>query len=710
MRVDNYSISRFLSQNDMTFVIPVYQRNYDWQTSQCKQLIYDIENIINSKNNHFIGTVCVKPDGRYSCLIIDGQQRVTTLLLLFKVIYDLSDNMQLKRKIKSRFLIDEFTKDGVKLRLKPIKKDKVVFTKLIKNDCFSEFSFDAQDKVSNIYLNYVFMKEIIGNNIENGLYTAEEFEDAIERLEIVEIELDNENPQIIFESLNSTGLNLTDSDLLRNYLLMSLNYADQEYLYENYWRKIEECLHGNHKILEDFMVYYLITKKQSNATVYNGKTARINNTKLYAAFKRDYPHIDRSNMVEVENCFKEMLQYSKYYSHFIFDETTIRESLDAVDKLFYDLLYLMNCKDSAIVLMYLLNRYEHSEIDVTTLVSAIQALLSLAVRSSICDKRILTSQFCALLIQKLDKNNNSDDFMNIFWDGLTMGSGNYGFPKDIEVTFALSTKPLYTSMGSRKVKYMLYKLECAANPKENHIYTEGTIEHIMPQTLSEEWRRYLTKYTDLDNYQTHLHQLGNLCLTGYNSHLGNDGFCEKKGQYQNSNYTNTRSITQYTKWTSIEIQDRGSKLIKLCLEIWPLPNKYNRNDGAVLGKIYDLDSDFSIFTKTKPAELTFLGGTIPVTNWSDLVVSILEDCYEIDKQLFASLTQHNDIFSGNRIFLNTQTTNMNHPAKIGKSGIFVDTGNSVVTNLKLIQKVLEFYDNRLDSDLTHDITFTLSKV
>lgn len=143
MRVDNRSISRFLSQSELTFVIPVYQRNYDWKPNQCKQLIIDIGNIVNTRNNHFIGTVCIKPEGRYSCVIIDGQQRIATILIMFKALYDLTDDDKLKKKIKERFLVDEYSRDDTKLRLKPIKKDEAVFTKLIKNDDFNEKDFDV---------------------------------------------------------------------------------------------------------------------------------------------------------------------------------------------------------------------------------------------------------------------------------------------------------------------------------------------------------------------------------------------------------------------------------------------------------------------------------------------------------------------------------------------------------------------------------------
>lgn len=709
MKVKNCIIHDFLQQSGLTYVIPVYQRNYDWQLNQCKQLIRDIETIVNTNDSHFIGTVCIKSENRHSCVIIDGQQRITTISLIFKAIYDLTTDTHLKDRIRYDYLVDTRRRDGDKLRLQPIKKDAPIYYKLIMTEIFDEKDYDNFEKLSNVYVNYSYIKDMISKGVEDGLYTLDEIEDAVERLEIVELELEKENPQIIFESLNSTGLDLTDSDLLRNYLLMSLDYSDQERLYNNYWRKIEELLHNNNRILEEFMVYFLITKKRTNSTMYNGKKARITTNKLYASFKRDYPKIDRTNLTEVEDCFKEILQYAKYYSHFIFDDTTVRENLDNVDKLFYDLIYLMNSKESVIVLMYLLDKFNKKEIDVTDLITCIKALISMAVRSSVCDKKGLSAQFSAFVIAKLDKKQGSVNFIDAFWDALNMGNGSYSFPKDNEFKYMLETKPIYSTLGSRKTKYILYELDRMANPKETHVYSEGSIEHIMPQTLSNDWKKSLINKGDLGNFESHLHLLGNLSLTGYNSELGNMSFDKKKLEYVKSNYANTRNLVKYNDWGSAEIDSRGQDLINLALKLWELPSKYDKQTGVNLGVVYGLDTDYSLFTGTKPAEVTFLGGTTKVTNWSDLVVSVLKDCYEMDKQIFVQLVNYNG-FYGNKVYLNTSTVNMNHPAQIDKSGIFVDKGYSVVENLGLIEKVLEFYDSKLNTDFVKDLSFTLSKV
>ena len=157
MKVSNDNIDCFLTRGSSTFVIPVYQRNYDWQINQCKQLIMDIQGIVDTNESHFIGTICVKPETRKTCMLIDGQQRITTILLIFKAIYDLSDDNLLKEKIKSRYLLESYSKGGTRLKLKPIKKDESVFEKLISNDVFDENLFDSIEKLSNIYSNYMLL-------------------------------------------------------------------------------------------------------------------------------------------------------------------------------------------------------------------------------------------------------------------------------------------------------------------------------------------------------------------------------------------------------------------------------------------------------------------------------------------------------------------------------------------------------------------------
>ena len=233
MDVRKDSIYRFISAGEATFVIPVYQRNYDWKRDNCLQLFNDVINLTATHKTHFIGTICYKSHGRNDFVIIDGQQRLTSIMLMMKAIYDICDDEKLRKKINDRYLINDYSKysdGGKKLKLKPIKKDESVFDKLMGTEkAYTSEIFSTEEKVTNIFKNYELFIELTQKEVARGK-SLDEIEDAVEGLEIVEICLTDENPQVIFESLNSTGLGLTNTDLLRNYLLMSLAYKDQEVL------------------------------------------------------------------------------------------------------------------------------------------------------------------------------------------------------------------------------------------------------------------------------------------------------------------------------------------------------------------------------------------------------------------------------------------------------------------------------------------------
>ena len=238
MNVDRRSFVRFLEGNDKSFVIPVYQRNYDWGKEQCKKLFDDIVALHKNKNkSHFLGTiVSVYHDGNdEEKLIIDGQQRITTLSLLLLALHNLLINDE-KREINPDelmdYLINKYSKSR-KIKLKPVKNDNEAFNKL----------FDGNEENvpdSKITNNYEYFKELI--NSSKLTLKHKEIHEAIKKLIIVEIRLSpsDDNPQMIFESLNSTGLSLSPSDLIRNFILMDIKLNEQELFYESYWRKIEE--------------------------------------------------------------------------------------------------------------------------------------------------------------------------------------------------------------------------------------------------------------------------------------------------------------------------------------------------------------------------------------------------------------------------------------------------------------------------------------
>lgn len=233
----------FMEGSDKRFIIPVYQRNYDWKTENCKQLFDDLVKVVKQeRNSHFFGSIVSVSEGFSGHLIIDGQQRLTTVSLLMLALRNMivegkvhSEDSSISNKLLKKYLIDEYSDNETRVKLKPVKDDRTAFDRLFDDN-------EENIKEANITANY----EYFCNRILQGEITPDEIYDAIQKLEIINITLDNDdNPQLIFESLNSTGVALSEGDKIRNFILMGLPSKQQEDFYNKYWNKIEKCTDYN---------------------------------------------------------------------------------------------------------------------------------------------------------------------------------------------------------------------------------------------------------------------------------------------------------------------------------------------------------------------------------------------------------------------------------------------------------------------------------
>lgn len=287
----------YMEGSKKRFIIPVYQRNYDWKTENCKQLYDDLVKVIkNNRKSHFFGSIVsvYEPSGRnMEFLVIDGQQRLTTISLLFLAMYNLisnniviPDDESLEKQIYEEFLVDKYQPREKRIKLKPVKNDQKAFGKL----------FDSEEEYireSNITTNYNYFYD----RIQKQEVTIDELFDAIYRLEIINITLNSEdNPQLIFESLNSTGLDLSEGDKIRNFILMGLPTKEQEEYYEKYWNRIEECTKYD---VSSFVRDYLSVKQ---LTIPSQK-------KIYINFKE---YVEKTTLRE-EDLLKDLLEYAKRY-------------------------------------------------------------------------------------------------------------------------------------------------------------------------------------------------------------------------------------------------------------------------------------------------------------------------------------------------------------------------------------------------------------
>lgn len=549
------------------FIVPIFQRNYSWQKSQYEQLWFDIlrASKFKEKQNHFIGSIVYidmgTPAGRpQQLLLIDGQQRLTTISILLCAIKDYVQKFNLETKlinlakIKNQFLYnsDEIDEDRYKLLLNV--QDKETYIKLIDNTIFT-----VNKPATNIIKCYEFFYERIEDFIKQ-YGQIDEIYAGIFKLSLVSISLDKDidNPQMIFESMNSTGKDLSQTDLLRNYLLMDLTPEKQTRLYKTYWKSMEELfgedIYKNDVNKFDYFIRDFLTLKSDT-----GYICKINN--VYENFKRYY----LDNNCEKFVVLKDLFTYAKYYACI----DLLQEKDDELK------LYWQEFKklDSHVVYPFLLKLYDDYSCQILIkedFKKILQVVISYLWRRAICEipTNSLSKTF-ATLYQAVDK----DDYVNSVIKAFVFKSSYKRFPSDYEVREKLQTKDIY---HFRLRKYLLEALENYYHKEPIDLNTANyTIEHIMPQNIEHNlsWQQMLGEDWQ-EVHSLYLHSLGNLTITGYNAEMSNKSFGEKvngESGFKHSHLKLNESIVQCDVWNKKAIQRRTNILTDIILKIWKYP-------------------------------------------------------------------------------------------------------------------------------------------
>lgn len=549
------------------FIVPIFQRNYSWQKSQYEQLWFDIlrASKFKEKQNHFIGSIVYidmgTPAGRpQQLLLIDGQQRLTTISILLCAIKDYVQKFNLETKlinlakIKNQFLYnsDEIDEDRYKLLLNV--QDKETYIKLIDNTIFT-----VNKPATNIIKCYEFFYERIEDFIkQHG--QIDEIYAGIFKLSLVSISLDkdSDNPQMIFESMNSTGKDLSQTDLLRNYLLMDLTPEKQTRLYKTYWKPMEELfgedIYKNDVNKFDYFIRDFLTLKSDI-----GYICKINN--VYENFKRYY----LDNNCEKFAVLKDLFTYAKYYACI----DLLQENDDEL-KLYWQKFKKL---DSHVVYPFLLKLYDDYSRQILIkedFKKILQVVISYLWRRAICEipTNSLSKTF-ATLYQAVDK----DDYVNSVIKAFVFKSSYKRFPSDYEVREKLQTKDIY---HFRLRKYLLEALENYYHKEPIDLNTANyTIEHIMPQNIEHNlsWQQMLGENWQ-EVHSLYLHTLGNLTITGYNAEMSNKSFGEKvngESGFKHSHLKLNESIVQCDVWNKKAIQRRTNILTDIILKIWKYP-------------------------------------------------------------------------------------------------------------------------------------------
>ena len=671
-------------QDKLTLIVPVYQRNYDWREAQCEQLFEDLVKTIPN-NEHFMGAVVCQDKnlgGKFNeYVIVDGQQRISSIVILAKALCDSTDNEDLQSQIQMDFIKHSKPNPKYTFKILPTEYDRAIFEKLMNG---AEFS--AAEQQSRIYKAYdFFKKKIDASNIEvSKLY------DAIYNLQVVQIILDNEKPQQIFESLNSTGKDLTETELIRNYLLMDLEPDFQEILYKEYWLQIERLLKTS-ETLETFMFQYLVSKRRTITDMKDKKNIHISKNELYFTFKKYFKKFyDGDKTEQVEIFLKDLYSYAQFYSRLLFNETTDFQTLSALEKKFYELVYVLKASSSPIILMDLNNR----NFDEQTFMQMVDALISLVFRAKICRQSTDNAQTAGNILFRLEKNPPID--IDSFWAAITDGNGKYTFPNDEQFKDALTSPEIYLTMKSDICKYLLYKLEKFFGDAENlPCYKNIYVDYVTPKKLNKTWRDYLTSKNDLENHEAYLNSLGNLVLTA-DSKRNVSFFADKRVKFATSVFSFTRALKNHSDWTSRQIRRRADEFAELALKVWILPEKYNI-PAAADSNLFTLDSDFRNLKGTKPQILSILKKEENVSAWKEVMQKTLAALYETDSETFTKAAAN---------LISTNANEFRAPAKISEN-LYIETNHDTKNLLERIKIIVENFDGISGANFKDEIWFTL---
>ncbi|RVY28455.1 DUF262 domain-containing protein [Helicobacter pylori] len=547
MKADAMKLLDFIGKSqEKQFVIPIYQRVYSWEKEQCKQLWDDIIKTggNDQMNGHFIGSIVFVQDGIYTTshnelLIIDGQQRLTTITLLLIALRNHSSDEDKRKKIES-YLINSDKDGDKKFRLILSESDRDTLLSLIDKN-----KREPSKPSLKIMENFKLFEEWIRKNTDK----LETIFKGLDKLMIVEISLERgkDNPQLIFESMNSTGKDLTQTDLIKNYIIMETEIEKQEGFYNQYWRAMEEDFKQNETLFNRFVRHYLTIKTREIPNI----------NKVYEAFKR----YQQERGIETETLLQDLQKYCGYFCQIAFKKEAdkdLNKALSFLVDLEMDVIYPL--------LLELYSDYSDGVLSKQDFIPIIYLTESYICRRAVCG---LGTNSLNKVFASFTKKINKDQYLESIKVHFGYLTEKQRFPNNDEFKEHFITIDFY---NFQKREYFLERLENFER-KERVYAHEYTTEHIMPQTLKEEWERDLG-----ENFQAihdkYLHTIGNLTLTGYNKEYNNKPFKEKRDMekgFKQSPLKLNQSLKDLEVFGEEQIKKRANDLADWALKIWTYP-------------------------------------------------------------------------------------------------------------------------------------------
>ena len=628
------------------YVVPLFQRAYSWKKENWSVLWDDLlwlcEN--SEPKSHFIGSIVTMPtvtvpEGISKFLLIDGQQRLTTLFILLSAIRDkaLSDGLEdLSREVQMTMIVNPFKSGLDHHKLLPTQTDRALFESLILSR-----DFDNQSRITECYS--FFERKLKTSTVDLLNLTSV----ITNRLSVVSIVLDyDDNPHLVFESLNAKGLPLTQSDLIRNYFFMRIHVDEQDSIYRQYWQPMQEMLGEN---LTEYIRHFLMR----NGTF-------VKQSDVYYTLK------DRIGQTIALDFLKEIYKFSNYYYRLLFPEneatTELRYHLERIKRLEVTTAYpfLLNCY----------NEYAEERLSLEGFQTIFGYLENYLIRRFVCNypSNQLNKIFPVLFDQaKLSAPND-------LVEGVRLTLQQKDYPKNLEFRSRLIESKLYGSGDRRvKTKLLLETLETFFEHKEQASFDNLTIEHIMPQTITEWWQNELGEDWQV-THELWLHTLGNLTLTGYNPELSNADFPTKQNLLNQSHLELNKYFGNLSVWNQTEIERRSSKLADEALEIWVY---FGDSQSSV-----DSTNIIDEVTGKVPRVVSILGQTNTVASWRDVLESTMNTIGLVEPEAFELLANNYSRF------ISADSVSLRSSRQL-QNGYFIETNLSAKSIHRFCVQALE---------------------
>lgn len=576
-----------LSNNAVTFFIPPYQRNYEWTDEQCRVFYEDMlktrdTNVAGKATEHFFGTITYFETEAvfgqpHKLVLIDGQQRITTTMLFLIALRNTLTDDSMKQFIDSHYLKnDNVSGDNseYKIKLKQVESDWSAYKKLVlEEDC------SDKDKMSAVYRNYVYFKDRIQSATDNGENIVSMIDKGLGKFSVITIELKPstnawENPQEIFESMNSIGKPLSLADLVRNYLMLGMNPEQQEDMYHKYWLRIEETLPGH---VSDYIRDYM----QYKMRVSYKKATEANYKELYSKFKDAFGRQNASDTLH------DLADNAATYAYLMPNGQTNNTRLDEI---LGDIRY-MHITTAFSFLLALLVEWKNGAFTDDDICELLGAFRIYSMRRRLLQIRTAENKVFPVLTNSIDELKKNTDKRTAMFTLLSNQESDLRLPNDIETSRCLETMNFYN------FQYCKFYLACIeeyiTKSRPDLLDTNLQIEHIMPQVLNDQWKNDLgPNYEDV--HQEYVNNIGNLTLIRQNQELGQKAFSEKKTIYENNAGLQIAKtmITNVTSWDEQSIKNRTAWITNILLHhVLAIPDSMRKANNFSIKKTRGINFD-----------------------------------------------------------------------------------------------------------------------